>query len=53
MKRPGRVRSRISPASIQPYEAPEQAELTIRTVEAPPEMLAETILRHLRDGGYI
>ncbi len=36
-----------------PYEAPELAELTIRTTEAPPAVLAETILRHLRDGGYI
>ena len=36
-----------------PYEAPEQAELTVRTEEAPPEMQAERILRHLRDGDYI
>jgi bifunctional enzyme CysN/CysC len=36
-----------------PYEVPEHAELTIRTVEAPPEVQAEAILRHLRDGGYI
>ena len=36
-----------------PYEPPEQAELTIRTVEASPEVQAETILRYLRDAGYI
>ena len=36
-----------------PYEAPEQAELIIRTVEAPAEVQAEAILRYLRDGGYI
>jgi bifunctional enzyme CysN/CysC len=36
-----------------PYEAPERAELTIKTEEAPPEAQAERILRHLRDGGYI
>ena len=36
-----------------PYEVPEQAELTIKTEEAPPEAQAERILRHLRDGGYI
>jgi len=36
-----------------PYEAPEQAELIVRTVEAPPETQAETILRYLREGGYI
>jgi bifunctional enzyme CysN/CysC len=36
-----------------PYEAPERAELMIRTVEAPPEVQAEKILRYLRDGGYI
>ena len=35
-----------------PYEAPERAELTIKTVEAPPELQAERILRHLRDGGF-
>ena len=36
-----------------PYEVPELAELTIKTEEAPPEVQAERILRHLRDGGYI
>jgi len=36
-----------------PYEAPERAELTIKTEEASPEVQAEWILRHLRDGGYI
>jgi bifunctional enzyme CysN/CysC len=36
-----------------PYEAPEQAELTIKTEEAAPEAQAERILQHLRDGGYI
>jgi bifunctional enzyme CysN/CysC len=36
-----------------PYEAPEHAELTIKTEEAPPEAQAERIVRHLREGGYI
>jgi bifunctional enzyme CysN/CysC len=36
-----------------PYEAPEQADLTIKTVEAAPEAHAETVLRYLRQGGYI
>jgi bifunctional enzyme CysN/CysC len=36
-----------------PYEPPEQAQLTIRTVEAPAEIQAETILRYMRDNGYI
>ena len=36
-----------------PYEPPEQAQLTVRTVEAPAEVQAETILRYLRDNGYI
>ena len=36
-----------------PYEPPELAELTIRTVEAPAEIQAEAILRHLRDKDYI
>jgi bifunctional enzyme CysN/CysC len=36
-----------------PYEPPEQAQLTIRTVEAPAEIQAETILRYLRDNRYI
>ena len=36
-----------------PYEAPEQAELSIKTEEAPPDVQAERILRHLKDGGYI
>jgi bifunctional enzyme CysN/CysC len=36
-----------------PYEAPEQADLTIKTVEAAPEMHAEAVLRYLRQGGYI
>ena len=37
MKRPRPARSRISPASTVPYEAPERAELTIKTVESTPE----------------
>ena len=36
-----------------PYEPPEQAELIIRTVEAPPEVQAQAILGYLRRGGYI
>jgi len=36
-----------------PYEPPERAQLTIRTVEAPAEIQAETILRYLRDNRYI
>jgi bifunctional enzyme CysN/CysC len=36
-----------------PYETPERAELTIRTVDAPAEEQAQAILRHLRDNGYI
>ena len=36
-----------------PYEAPEQAELTIKTVEAPAEIQAERVLAYLRDGGYV
>jgi bifunctional enzyme CysN/CysC len=36
-----------------PYETPEQAEITIRTVEAPPEVHAQAIVDHLRTNGYI
>ncbi len=36
-----------------PYEQPELAELTIKTVEAPAEIQAEAILRYLRDKDYI
>ncbi len=36
-----------------PYEVPEQAELTVKTEEAPPETQAERILRYLKGGGYI
>ena len=36
-----------------PYEPPELAELTIRTVEASPEDHAEVILQFLRTGKYI
>src|SRR6201996_603853 len=36
-----------------PYEAPEQAEITLATVEAPAEAQAERILSYLREGGYI
>ncbi len=36
-----------------PYEAPEQAELIIRTVEASADMQAQAIVSYLRDGGYI
>jgi len=36
-----------------PYEAPQKADLTIRTVEAAPEAHAQAIVRHLRDKGYL
>jgi bifunctional enzyme CysN/CysC len=36
-----------------PYEAPQQAELVIRTVEASPEDQAQAIVKHLRDNGYL
>jgi bifunctional enzyme CysN/CysC len=36
-----------------PYEAPENAELTLGTVGTSPEDLANKILWHLRDNGYI
>jgi bifunctional enzyme CysN/CysC len=36
-----------------PYEAPEGAELTIKTVEATPEAHAEAIVKYLRDKGYL
>jgi bifunctional enzyme CysN/CysC len=36
-----------------PYEAPEHAEITLKTVEASAEAQAERILRYLRDARYI
>jgi bifunctional enzyme CysN/CysC len=36
-----------------PYETPEKAELTIKTVEATPEAHAQNIVGHLRRLGYI
>jgi adenylylsulfate kinase-like enzyme len=36
-----------------PYEAPEEAELTVETVEATPEAHAQNIVRYLRDKGYL
>ena len=36
-----------------PYEMPEHAEITLKTVEASADALAERILRYLRDTGYI
>ena len=36
-----------------PYEAPEQAELTVNTVTATPEAHAEAIVKYLRDKGYL
>jgi len=36
-----------------PYEAPEKAELTIRTVEGSPEAHAQAIVEFLRAGGYL
>ena len=35
-----------------PYEAPEQAELTIHTVQAEPEVHAQKVVAWLRDKGY-
>jgi hypothetical protein len=35
------------------YEAPQGAELTIKTVEATPEAHAIAIVRYLRDKGYL
>ncbi|HZQ39571.1 MAG TPA: sulfate adenylyltransferase subunit CysN [Rhizomicrobium sp.] len=36
-----------------PYEAPEKAEIIIRTVEATPEAQAQAIVRYLREHGYL
>jgi bifunctional enzyme CysN/CysC len=36
-----------------PYEAPEKAELTVKTVEAPAERHAEAIVAYLRERGYL
>jgi bifunctional enzyme CysN/CysC len=36
-----------------PYEAPEKAEITIRTVEATPEAQAQAIVGYLRQHGYL
>jgi bifunctional enzyme CysN/CysC len=36
-----------------PYEAPEAAELTVRTVEGAPEAHAQRIVAYLRAGGYL
>ena len=36
-----------------PYESPEQADLTIKTVEASPEDHAQAIVKHLRNKGYL
>jgi bifunctional enzyme CysN/CysC len=36
-----------------PYEAPERAELRIKTVEATPEAHAQAIVGHLRNKGYL
>jgi len=36
-----------------PYEAPERAELTIKTVETSPEDHAQAIVKYLRDRGYL
>jgi bifunctional enzyme CysN/CysC len=36
-----------------PYEAPEHADLTIKTTETAPELHAEAVVRYLREGGYI
>ena len=36
-----------------PYEAPERAELTVKTVESTPEAHAEAIVKFLRAHGYL
>jgi bifunctional enzyme CysN/CysC len=36
-----------------PYEAPERAELTIKTVEAPADAQAQAIVTYLRERGYL
>ncbi len=36
-----------------PYEPPEKAELTIKTVEADAESHAQAIVQHLREKGYL
>jgi bifunctional enzyme CysN/CysC len=36
-----------------PYEAPERADIVIRTVEASPEDHAQAIVKYLRNGGYL
>jgi adenylyl-sulfate kinase len=36
-----------------PYEAPQRADLTIKTVEVSPEDHAQAIVKHLRDKGYL
>jgi bifunctional enzyme CysN/CysC len=36
-----------------PYEAPEQAELTVKTVEADAEIHAQAVVAHLRSHGYL
>ena len=36
-----------------PYESPEKAELTIKTVESTPEAHAQAIVKYLRDKGYL
>jgi adenylylsulfate kinase-like enzyme len=36
-----------------PYEAPERADIVIRTVEASPEDHAQSIVKYLRNRGYL
>jgi adenylylsulfate kinase-like enzyme len=36
-----------------PYEPPEKAELTVKTVEAAAESHAQAIVQHLREKGYL
>ena len=36
-----------------PYETPEHPDLTLRTMEASPEALAEIVVRRLRDTGHL
>ena len=53
MKRPRAGKIKNFTGIDSPYEAPEQAELIIKTVEASPEDHAQAIVKHLRDKGYL
>ena len=47
------ARSRTSPASTVPIEAPEHPELRVDTTTADPAQLAAGIVSYLRDKGYV